>query len=57
MFISCQSSAIAHKGISYLDIEEFKAGLEVSTKRINNVLVPMRAVFTMAFKEGSSETT
>jgi integrase len=38
--------------ISYLDIEEFKAGLEVSTKRINNVLVPMRAVFTMAFKEG-----
>ena len=38
--------------ISYLDIEEFKAGLEVTTKRINNVLVPMRAVFTMAFKEG-----
>lgn len=38
--------------ISYLDIEEFKAGLEVSTKRINNVLVPMRSVFTMAFKEG-----
>jgi integrase len=40
------------RGISYLDIEEFKAGLEVSTKRINNVLVPMRSVFTMAFKEG-----
>jgi integrase len=39
-------------GISYLDIEEFKAGLEVSTKRINNILVPMRSVFTMAFKEG-----
>jgi integrase len=38
--------------ISYLDVDEFKAGLEVSTKRINNVLVPMRAVFTMAFKEG-----
>ena len=38
--------------ISYLDVEEFKAGLEVSTKRINNVLVPMRSVFTMAFKEG-----
>jgi integrase len=38
--------------ISYLDVEECKAGLEVSTKRINNVLVPMRSVFTMAFKEG-----
>jgi integrase len=38
--------------ISYLDIEEFKAGLDVSTKRVNNVLVPMRSVFTMAFKEG-----
>ncbi len=40
------------KSISYLDIEEFKAGLEVSAKRINNILVPMRSVFTMAFKEG-----
>jgi integrase len=40
------------RGISYLDIEEFKAGLDVSTKRINNILVPMRSVFTMAFKEG-----
>ncbi|MBN1850969.1 MAG: site-specific integrase [Deltaproteobacteria bacterium] len=39
-------------GISYLDIEEFKAGLEVSVKRINNILVSMRSVFTMAFKEG-----
>jgi hypothetical protein len=40
------------KEITYLEIEEFKAGLEVSTKRINNILVPMRSVFTMAFKEG-----
>ena len=38
--------------ISYLDIEEFKAGLKCSPKRINNILVPMRSVFTMAFKEG-----
>jgi integrase len=40
------------KSISYLDIEEFKAGLNRSAKRINNILVPMRSVFTMAFKEG-----
>ena len=38
--------------ITYLDIEEFKAGLTCSSKRINNILVPMRSVFTMAYKEG-----
>jgi integrase len=40
------------RDISYLDIEEFKATLNLSAKRINNILVPMRSVFTMAFKEG-----
>jgi integrase len=40
------------KGISYLDVEEFKTELDLSAKRINNILVPMRSVFTMAFKEG-----
>lgn len=40
------------KGISYLDVEEFKTELNRSAKRINNILVPMRSVFTMAFKEG-----
>ncbi|MFC1868602.1 tyrosine-type recombinase/integrase [Thermodesulfobacteriota bacterium] len=38
--------------ITYLDIEGFKAKLKCSAKRINNILVPMRSVFTMAFKEG-----
>jgi site-specific recombinase XerD len=40
------------KEITYLEIEEFKAELDRSAKRINNILVPMRSVFTMAFKEG-----
>jgi integrase len=40
------------RDITYLDVEEFKAGLDCSPKRINNILVPMRSVFTMAFKEG-----
>jgi len=40
------------KEISYLDVEEFKADLTCSAKRINNILVPMRSVFAMAFKEG-----
>jgi integrase len=38
--------------ITYLDIEEFKADLKNSAKRVNNILVPIRSVFTMAFKEG-----
>ncbi len=40
------------RNISYLDVEEFKAELNRSAKRINNILVPMRSVFTMAYKEG-----
>jgi integrase len=40
------------RDISYLDVEEFKAELNRSAKRINNILVPMRSVFTMAYKEG-----
>jgi integrase len=40
------------RDISYLDIEEFKAELNRSAKRINNILVPMRSVFTRAYKEG-----
>jgi len=38
--------------ISYLDVEEFKTDLDCTPKRINNILVPMRSVFTMAYKEG-----
>jgi len=40
------------RNISYLDVEEFKAELNRSAKRINNIMVPMRSVFTMAYKEG-----
>lgn len=40
------------RDISYIDVEEFKAELNRSAKRINNILVPMRSVFTMAYKEG-----
>ncbi len=43
------------RDISYLDIEEFKADLNRSPKRTNNILVPMRSVFSMAFKEGIIE--
>ena len=38
--------------ISYLDVEEFIADLDCSAKRINNILVPMRGVFKLAFKGG-----
>jgi integrase len=41
--------------ISYLEVEEFKAELNRSPKRTNNILVPMRSVFSMAFKEGIIE--
>jgi integrase len=40
------------RNISYLDVQEFMAELKCSAKRINNILVPMRSIFTMAFKEG-----
>ena len=43
------------RDISYLEIEEFKADLNRSPKRTNNILVPMRSVFSMAFKEGIIE--
>lgn len=38
--------------ITYLDVEEFKSQLNKSAKRVNNILVPMRSVFKMAFKGG-----
>jgi len=38
--------------ISYLDVDRFKSELDCSPKRINNILVPMRSVFKMAFKSG-----
>jgi integrase len=41
--------------ISYLDVEDFISDLECSTKRINNVLVPMRSVFKLAYKSGMVE--
>ena len=41
--------------ISYLEIEEFISKLTCSPKRINNILVPMRAVFSFAIKAGLIE--
>jgi integrase len=38
--------------ISYLDVEKFISGLSCGPKRTNNILVPMRSVFKMAFKHG-----
>jgi integrase len=38
--------------ITYLDIEKFMAQLECGSKRINNILIPMRSVFKMAHKNG-----
>ena len=43
------------KDITYLDVEEFKSELDCTSKRINNILVPMRSVFSMAFKSGIIE--
>ena len=38
--------------ITYLDVEYFVAGLDCGSKRTNNILVPMRSVFKMAYKNG-----
>jgi len=38
--------------IAYLDIEEFISELDCSAKRINNLLVPLRGVFKLAYKSG-----
>lgn len=41
--------------ITYLDVENFISGLNCRPKRVNNILVPMRSVFKVAFKEGYVE--
>jgi integrase len=38
--------------LTYLDIEKFISKLDCSSKRINNILIPMRSVFKMAYKQG-----
>ena len=38
--------------ISLADIEDFTDGLNCSSKRINNILIPMRSIFDMATKRG-----
>jgi integrase len=38
------------RGITYLDVEYFVADLDCGSKRTNNILVPMRSVFKMAYK-------
>jgi integrase len=38
--------------ITYLDVENFIENLQCGSKRINNILVPMRSIFKMAFKQG-----
>jgi len=40
------------KDISYMEILEFRNNIEVSPKRANNIMVPMKSVFDMAFREG-----
>ena len=39
------------KDIHYLDVERLKAGLDCGAKRVNNILIPMRSVFKMAYKQ------
>lgn len=41
--------------ISYGDVEVFISELKCSAKRINNILVPMRALMKFAFKDGLIE--
>ena len=41
--------------ISYGEVEEFISELKCSAKRINNILVPMRALMKFAFKDGLIE--
>jgi integrase len=38
--------------IEYIDIETFISNLQCGPKRINNILIPMRSVFKMAYKNG-----
>ena len=38
--------------IKYLDVEKFISALSCGGKRINNILVPMRSIFSMAYKNG-----
>ncbi|MGM0377794.1 MAG: tyrosine-type recombinase/integrase [Bacteroidota bacterium] len=40
------------KEISYMEILEFRNNLKVSAKRANNIMVPMKSAFEMAFREG-----
>ena len=40
------------QNIGFLDVEEFISELTCSHKRINNILVPMRAVFNFALRAG-----
>ncbi len=38
--------------ITYLDVEHFRDDLDCESKRVNNILIPMRSVFKMAHKQG-----
>ena len=40
------------KEISYIDVMDFRSNFDVGAKRANNILVPMRSVFDLAYKEG-----
>jgi integrase len=40
------------KDISYMEILKFRNSLAVSPKRKNNIMIPMKSVFDMAFQEG-----
>jgi len=41
--------------IGFLEVEEFMAGLTCTPKRVNNILVPMRAVMRFALRAGLIE--
>ena len=40
------------RDITYMDVENFIAEFDCGAKRINNLLIPMRSVFKMAYKNG-----
>jgi integrase len=54
-FILPRFGNVPIKEIRYIDIEEFIAELDCSNKRINNIPVPVRGVFKLAYRSGFME--
>jgi integrase len=38
--------------ISYADVKKFRSSLKVSSKRANNIMVPMKSIFDFAYNQG-----